>query len=375
MIKIIRSIVILICIFSLPVPIQTAIAMGECGDLYCPYYRSDLCPSDKPFTYAENKLKNIEEKEEDIKSSLISTYCFGCNHPKGMRVARPKDFEICSEREIVNGFSRLKHCPKHFFHNSLGDCVSCDETKFISVFQETDCTICPNRTIVSLEKYGLHCQLQTCPPEAPLSVGGDCLPCDAYVAPPNPKEACNICPNRLFRPKGHIIFENDLKKVLVNKDICVPQEKHYNQSFPDLFEEINTEKKKWDGFGFLEIEERYCDDCNLDDKYRLKYKYDGGVCGFDREYYTLPELCSKCPNREFIEGICVRTKCPDNMVEDVFHECHSCDDVFSARTTAENCRVCPDTHFTQNNDNGEGICYHSQLTLHSGDIIGIKEKK
>lgn len=346
------------------------------------YQKSEECPADKPF-----KLKD-------------SWQCRGCDTFHSMKIAEGHevDFEICEEREIIDGYSRLKQCPQNFARDIYGNCQFCDEVYFFPVAEESDCGACPNREVGDKwqhdSKEVFRCQLKTCPESVPLSAAGDCFACDAKIFPDNAKEACEKCPDRMFLPKDYTIFQNDEKRWYINEDTCIVNPPKYSdQVLVDLStrmmaEIVQKEKKKIQGDSIvadgtlvlLEFDKKKEDMGNWEEDYRRNFKYATYSCENDIDVVTLPEMCTRCPNREFKDGDghCILKNCPEGMIrvaDDLYfgmftksvahagredeklygteysitEQCEDCSNRLwmGGVTTRENCYKCPDTFFEE----------------------------
>jgi len=340
------------------------------------YQKSEECPADKPF-----KLKD-------------SWQCRGCDTFHSMKIAEGHevDFEICEERETVDGYSRLKQCPKNFARDLYGNCQFCDEVYFFSVAKESDCDACPNREVGYKwqrdSKEIFRCQLKTCPESLPLSAGGDCFACDAKIFPDNAKEACEKCPNRMFLPKGHTIFQDDEKRWYINEDTCIVNPPKYSDqvlvvlstrmSVEFLKKEANAVFDRVGNFivGIWDPQDNRPK--NWEGDYRRAFKYAICSCENDVDITTLPEMCARCPNREFKDGQCILKNCPEGMIrvaDDLYfgmftksvanasredeklygteysitEQCEDCSNRLwmGGVTTRENCYKCPDTFFEE----------------------------
>lgn len=339
-----------------------------------PYHKSEYCPPERPFTDYGYPYMNQDE-------------CIGCDTTRSIYVkGHEADFEMCTERETVDGYSRLKKCPDNFFRDRHDKCISCDNLSFITVSKESDCSVCPNRKVVPVEYRGnsfLHCQLKTCPPEAPLMAGGDCFSCESDIVPTNAKEACEKCPNRIFLPKDYTLFENDEKRVYITADTCVTS-KHTSDrpllNLPNQIKIIGKKNIQYAGGAFLQ---RLCNDCSFERMYRLETNdwVDYDPCETADDVWTISEICARCPNREYKEGVCIFKNCPDGMIEgerdsnQSGKKCFGCDE-YEFSTTKENCHQCPNRFFIPDKEGKNGVCLKCgilQLSLEF-DSLSSEEK-
>ncbi len=335
------------------------------------YKKSEVCPADKPF------------------KPLHLQSCEGCDTFHSMKIAEghEADFEICEEREIVDGYSRLKQCPQNFVRDMYGNCIPCDWIYFVPVTQEADCQVCPNREVGYKWTHDVQevfrCQWKTCPEDRPVLAGGTCFACDADVFSDNPKEACEKCPDRMFLPKGYTIFQNDETRVYAGKDICI---QNVEDGLVDLTRQIVVENI--DGrLRAIGVDDDLSmmlakslpefDESEWQGRYEDKFRYLIHEADTDADVVTLPEICSKWPNREFKDGYCILNSCPDGMIRvatrygyptsttsrgggltyhrlrsateyRVQEQCEFCHDLWEdALTTRENCYKCPDTFFEE----------------------------
>ena len=139
------------------------------------------CPKEKPFGYHSD--------------------CVGCDYLEMMVIERGHevDFEICSNRETINTKSILKSCPKNApVRDVNGSCWPCSYKRLILATKE-ECDKCANRIAVEDQYLGEICELRECPPETPMRVRHECLPCNLEVWDPIiSREDCGKCPNHEY---------------------------------------------------------------------------------------------------------------------------------------------------------------------------------
>ena len=133
-----------------------------------------------------------------------------------------------------------------------GVCYSCDEKDEIYLENEEDNSVCPVRALRKSEYYIISIQhsLNKCPPEKPFS----------YVK----------------KMESHMVFEKKLEgKRWECEDgvICTTPAGYY---YPVIYEALH----------------RFCYSCD------------------DQTFPFGKEICSKCPNREYVDGKCVLKKEP-----------------------------------------------------------------
>ena len=343
-----KSILLVSCLFCMISVCQAGIGVPT------PYYKSEYCPPERPFTNYGYPYMNQDE-------------CLGCGVNRSIYIeGHETDFEVCTERETVNGYSRLKKCPDNFFRDRHDGCISCDNLSFVTVTKESDCAVCLNREVVSVEQYDetfLHCQLKNCPPEAPLTAGGDCFSCDADIIPTNAKEACEKCPDRVFFPKDYTLFENDEKRVYFRKDTCLPSRYTLDRPLLNFPNQISIVGKKNIEYGGGAVTFRLCNDCSFEEMYRLETNdwVDYDPCETADDVWTTAEICARCPNREYKEGVCIFKSCPDGMIEgerdsnQSGKKCFNCDE-YKFSTTKENCHQCPNRFFVPDKEGKNGVC-------------------
>ncbi len=306
-------------------------------------------------------------------------------------------FEACKNREIVDeeggyfSVSYLKNCPaSHPLKSKEKGCLSCDGLEDVVVMNKEDCNVCSNREIRTEEyedyvdgkkatEYSYHCQLKQCPDEAPLRGDWECLTCDENVWTDDPKEICDKCPNRQFIKEGRVVFEGTkdgnkwVKKTA--HDGCYLKEYQYEESRPllevDLKEEIVGGKSSfvWPRYECSDIPQYYCEHMHrfspCDEKYDIE---------------TLPEICAKCPNRDYVEGKCVFRECPsgsikkiDDVGKDLCVECEH--DSYVGETgiihnnywhieivSQEECHKCSNRFWGKTiGDDGKYVCAHCNI--------------
>ena len=112
-----------------------------------------------PKEYKSNKNCPKERPFADIFANYLSDFstdlhCIGCETLHEIKIAdgHEKDFEICSNREIIkeydSKYSILKKCPTDTpMRAKRGACISCFEDDFVVVDIE-ECNKCPNRKYI-----------------------------------------------------------------------------------------------------------------------------------------------------------------------------------------------------------------------------------
>ena len=269
-------------------------------------YNSD-CPPEKPF--------NV--------SSKVDRECRSCDELEVLVLEKEHkaDFDRCPNRETVGTGdllrSRLKECPKsHPLRDHWGSCRSCEDPKAISLENKTDCDVCPNRQTEEWMKDRYRCSLKKCPADFPLFDNRDCLACDSPYVTYDDKETCEKCPNRQYMDpparnlrKGCYLKPKDESRPLFCTGYYVVYDSGSSHN-PQLFYP--------------------CDD--------------------KEDIWTVPEVCAKCPNRDYIDGKCVFRECPKgsmkgSYLDDDPERCWLCDESLSFKTTKEECHKCPDRLF------------------------------
>ena len=308
-----------------------------------------------------------------------------------------KSFEICKNREIVDeeggvfSVSYLKNCPASYpLKNEKKGCVSCDGLKDVIVINKEDCNACSNREVRTEEyedfvdgkkvlKHTHHCQLKQCPENAPLRGEGDCLSCEEDVWTDDPKETCDKCSNRQFIDKGEVIFVgikdgNRWIKKTAHAGCYLKEYKYESEESRPLFsvsleDEVITPPCEDGKLCAIYDHSRYiyrrCSDIS---QYDCEHMQDFYPCDRKYEIETLPEVCAKCPNRDYVEGMCIFRECPvgsirktDDNYYDLCIECNY-DQWDIEITTEEECRKCPNRFWGMTMaDDGKYVCAHCNI--------------
>jgi len=293
------------------------------------FYNSD-CSPEKPF-----KGSGAYDRE-----------CRSCDELESMMLEKEHkaDFERCSNRETVGTGnllrSRLKECPKsHPLRDHWGSCRSCEELENIYLENKTDCDVCPNRQTEEWWRDSYRCRLKECPADFPLFDNGDCLACDSPYVTYDDKETCEKCPNRQYRDPP----ARNLRKG------CYLKPK--NESYP-LFD-----------MGFFLI----------DFQHRSQYFY---PCDTKEDIWTVPEVCAKCPNRDYIDDKCVFRECPTGSIKSLDsyrNQCAWCDVDSPVKTTQEECRKCLDRFWGRLDSSGEERCFSCNKDMEGPAITSAEE--
>ena len=306
-----------------------------------------------------------------------------------------KLFEVCKNREIVdeeNGFysvSYLKNCPASYpLKNKEKGCFVCDGLEDVIVVNKEDCNVCPNREVRTeedeyyvegkeIKKYIYHCQLKQCPENAPLRGDGDCLSCEEGVWTDDPKEICDKCPNRQFIDKGEVVFVgvkdgNRWIKKTAHAGCYLKEDKDgYDEplfSVP-LEEEVLTppcEEGKNCIIGYITgIARIWCSDIP---QYYCEHRQRFYPCDEKDDIETLPEVCAKCPNRDYVEGKCIFRECPAGSIKKIddndYDLCEECDrnQLDIEITTKEECHKCPNRFWGMTRgEDGKYVCAHCNI--------------
>ena len=251
--------------------------------------------------------------------------------------------EQCPNRVLnKNGKCVLKQCPaERPARASDGRCHSCDLLDGFRVADEKDCLACPNRQMLNGK-----CVLKQCPDEKPLTGGDGCLACDVPVWTEDSKEICNKCPNRRFIEKGEVIYEGvgDLKGWTrrASHSGCYLKEFYSHEEFQPLFY-VQLDKSIFckDERCYVNFDEGNPPHCFGFSQYDCEHRQNFYSCDAKDSISTLPEVCARCPNREYIGGMCIRKYCSDGF-EDLYGKCHACATEYNVETTKEECQKCPD---------------------------------
>lgn len=247
---------------------------------------SSKCPKEKPF---EGSWSGI---------------CVGCDSLSVLEVAyeHEADFDICPNRETDHWISYLKTCPKDApLRDIQGNCISCNEIKQgVSVKNKENCKVCPGA------KYndGI-CTMHDCPPERPMRLGSECLSCNSAELNISEKECAKCSKNR---------------KIL--HGIC---------GFKDSIS-ADMPLISYEGI-------------TMADGPQLAKFY---ACDTPMNVLTTKEHCEKCPNRTYVDNLCIlKTTCPKNTFRRLGRttECIDCDFLGGLITFKEDCNACPNRRF------------------------------
>lgn len=225
------------------------------------YAYNEKCPKDSPFEITTWGRRIGED------GLLIPNCSKGCEAKEALYIEKDheKDFDICPNRETIDGYSILKQCPKEYpLRDYNGSCLPClDGENFsaIGVRKPEDCEVCPNREYNDKLKYRERCQIKECPKDRPLRDDlGNCVSCEGEntrdsIFVNEKEENCGGCPNREFKKSKN---------------------RHYDRS------------------DFCQIKE-------CPEEFPLR-GVSGKCVSCDEEYWTEDEQedCEKCPNRIYV---------------------------------------------------------------------------
>jgi len=202
--------------------------------------------------------------------------CVGCDDYRFLDIkeGHEKDFEICSNRETINegelpARSILKKCPVEApMRNHIGSCVSCDYSHFLWATKE-ECQKCPNRVSSVDEVWSEnYCELKECPSDAPLKDNHECLSCDSKgLILSVDQEMCQRCSETYEWYRGK----------------CVPvvaAKVFDDDTLIDLEYWVMLDESHFDMY--------ITHDCHVTDA-----------------ILTTKRNCQQCPNREYKNGRCV----------------------------------------------------------------------
>ena len=291
------------------------------------------CPTDKPFR--ANVGREYLEGEKG---------CLSCDELKSIRL-NPKnkaDFDRCPNRKTVETTSgimssRLKKCPESHPLRALdGSCVSCEEPKSVQIKDKKDCDICANRRteiwVPETENYS--CYFKKCPENFPLFSEGDCLACDAPYWTHDDKKTCDKCPNRQYIK---IPLPQKIKNIVKGET----SEGCY----------LKPEQGKREPLFEVKVVDRIRMPMSGNPYYQRFYS-----CNEEKDIETIPEVCAKCPNRDYKDGKCIFRECAEGSVKSENNEyCLWCDDSicnttksgkkycydYPFKTSKEKCHKCP----------------------------------
>ena len=263
------------------------------------YHLSEKCPADKPF---------------------LGSYggCRGCDELESLMLDDEEDtanFEVCQNREIVkvNDWgpfrSRLKKCPTSYPVRDLWDnCVSCDNPQQIIIRNEKDCKICSERKTEKWMDNDYSCYLTKCSEKYPLYDNKECLACDAPYWTHNDKETCEKCPNRQYIPSGITLYTgvNEHGDKIVGKTLSGCYLKQKIDGLP-LFE-IDTKTEVVEPNPQKEGKRIYIGSVKFYPHQQHVTQHFWSCDEAPDNIQTLPEVCAKCPNREYMDGKCILKK-------------------------------------------------------------------
>ena len=200
--------------------------------------------------------------------------CFSCDEKETVWTT-PKECTSCSSREIVrevpgdsNRVLCALKCPANSYRISQTKCDFCKSYK-VSFATKEDCEKCPDR-IYKDEK----CILKVCPENTFRNDTMNCIDCGDAHSVSSKKEECLKCSNREM-----ITIEAE------NEFPVLPG------SFPEKIERCVSKCK-----GKCRD---YWGNC-----------YNCGDCQYLGAYSVSEGECSKCSNRQLIDGLCVLKACP-----------------------------------------------------------------
>ncbi len=300
-------------------------------------------------------------------------FCHSCESFGPFYAEDEKDCLACPNRVLnKNGECVLKQCPvDEKFLDSYGFCHSCDSLDAIYVADKKDCLVCPNRRMLNENL----CVLKQCPDGKPLTGGDGCLACNAPFWREDPKEICDKCPNRFYLEKDEIFgFKLDSsgnRTIIKTKHAGCYLKEHrlgniWEPLFPVELSRDYLDKRNFDTRPRKSIpdeiilipklvEPTYVPVCSHLNQYDCNHLQNFYSCDTKDSISTLPEVCARCPNREYIDGMCIRKYCSDG-IEDLDGECHACPTEYNIETTQEECHKCSNRYMAVDDKTGKDVC-------------------
>ena len=276
---------------------------------------SDNCSADEPFQAKIQITRNGIKKTAEYNGP-----CLSCMTEKSLFIeeGHERDFKICKNREIFQGYSVLKNCPEDKpLRNYLKECFSCGELHDIFTENSSDCDICGDmrKKKVVGESGKIYCVLNKSPDSKRPLVDddrqGDYKLKGCYHDAPvkTNRKNCDLCSNRTWNEKRQVCVLKclDDNKVATRNGCISRNEKYFEfwypeecSNFPDYIslEHGDCISKGYFAGGCAALKDEI--DCM-----RLYGMYGNGYraysCTDERRVYTEKIFCDLCPNREFVE--------------------------------------------------------------------------
>ena len=175
--------------------------------------------------------------------------------------------------------------------------------------------------------------MNECPDNFPLRDDGACLACKSPYWTTDDKGTCEKCSNRQYIPRGIILSEKRNGLDVTNT------ESWGKTTVSGCYLKVKDENKPLFRVAIQEIM-TFCYDCGFHgEKYQKFYS-----CNEKNPIITLPEICAKCPNRDYVNGECILRECMEGTIKDekgLSFYCTDCDSSDKIDTDIEECHKCP----------------------------------
>lgn len=278
--------------------------------------------------------------------------CISCANPNSISISTPENCVSCPTRKVENDFCVLKTCGSDEFLTKNGNCVPCD----ILAPQDTDATLC---TCTNREMVNDQCVLKTCPDGKFRDQNGACFDCTVASNIPQTNETeCAKCTHRESYA-GYCIPRCATGTYRYSADEC---------------RSCDTVQE-----GTVTSNIQVCTDCGFtptqitsDSSYVCRKtcpagQFNGGngqcyACDTTEIVPTGPEACAVCGDvRDHQSGVCLLKTCPDGMFRGrkagtAYDACYACDDTSGDITSGECTQKCGNTRILGKNN----ICYSCQ---------------